>query len=293
MSGAVNDVDRRLRRAWRWLFWLSLAFVAVVALVQERHRAAMAAFQQIQQVGTPASRAAEAKFRTDEQADEGLLGIRDPVTGRWRTRTRDELAQSLFGGRMPTTLPSRPGGDTVFIDEARGVAFHMGFNDDGTLSSYSLGPLPVVPPQEPWLMRALRDVDPLRRKWVGSFTAFTIGPMLWIALFVATIVWKPARLPLAYAQLAVAWLCFLGWLIKPQSSIRGFFSNDMLFWGTLMVVASWFALWIVRDSLAAAADAQTLCRACGYDLTGNVSGVCPECGTATDARRAAAETSPA
>ena len=23
------------------------------------------------------------------------------------------------------------------------------------------------------------------------------------------------------------------------------------------------------------------CRACGYDLTGNVSGVCPECGTPT------------
>jgi len=24
-----------------------------------------------------------------------------------------------------------------------------------------------------------------------------------------------------------------------------------------------------------------LCRKCGYDLTGNVSGVCPECGTPT------------
>ena len=27
-------------------------------------------------------------------------------------------------------------------------------------------------------------------------------------------------------------------------------------------------------------DRHELCRACGYDLTGNVSGVCPECGSA-------------
>jgi len=27
----------------------------------------------------------------------------------------------------------------------------------------------------------------------------------------------------------------------------------------------------------------TLCGACGYDLTGNVSGVCPECGTEIEA----------
>ena len=29
------------------------------------------------------------------------------------------------------------------------------------------------------------------------------------------------------------------------------------------------------------------CQSCGYDLTGNVSGTCPECGTAVDADAAA------
>ena len=29
------------------------------------------------------------------------------------------------------------------------------------------------------------------------------------------------------------------------------------------------------------------CQACGYDLTGNLSGTCPECGTAVDAEAAA------
>ena len=37
----------------------------------------------------------------------------------------------------------------------------------------------------------------------------------------------------------------------------------------------------------AAGRSAHLCRRCGYNLTGNVSGVCPECGTA---RRAAAGT---
>jgi predicted Zn-ribbon and HTH transcriptional regulator len=27
------------------------------------------------------------------------------------------------------------------------------------------------------------------------------------------------------------------------------------------------------------------CRNCGYNLTGNVSGICPECGTAVAARK--------
>lgn len=31
-------------------------------------------------------------------------------------------------------------------------------------------------------------------------------------------------------------------------------------------------------------DAQPRCRRCGYDLTGNLSDVCPECGTATESK---------
>lgn len=34
---------------------------------------------------------------------------------------------------------------------------------------------------------------------------------------------------------------------------------------------------------------RSACARCGYDLTGNVSGICPECGRATDPTRAAAD----
>lgn len=44
---------------------------------------------------------------------------------------------------------------------------------------------------------------------------------------------------------------------------------------------------VIRNRLKAIAETRAhmrahLCRTCGYNLTGNVSGVCPECGTAIE-----------
>src|SRR5262245_42439737 len=43
-----------------------------------------------------------------------------------------------------------------------------------------------------------------------------------------------------------------------------------------------------RHSLRSRFTARPLCTSCGYDLTGNLSGVCPECGTAVGVSIAAA-----
>lgn len=45
-------------------------------------------------------------------------------------------------------------------------------------------------------------------------------------------------------------------------------------------------IWLVRRTLRRAyRKRRGLCLTCGYDLTGNVSGVCPECGVATKSDR--------
>ena len=44
-------------------------------------------------------------------------------------------------------------------------------------------------------------------------------------------------------------------------------------------VAGLLVLWVVSNFLSVVVQTGTLCWTCGYDLTGNVSGVCPECGT--------------
>jgi hypothetical protein len=41
----------------------------------------------------------------------------------------------------------------------------------------------------------------------------------------------------------------------------------------------WLGVWIVQRHLSQNRIAAGLCRRCSYSLTGNTSGVCPECGT--------------
>jgi hypothetical protein len=143
--------------------------------------------------------------------------------------------------------------------------------------------LPSTPPFEPpWLIGGMAKFDPYRRAWVGSFTGLSLGPVLWITLMIASLFRTRARRMLSHAHLAVAWLCLVGWLLNPNYtiSLKGILSNDMLFWGALMMIGSAiaFGFTVVRR----VAIDPNRCRACGYDLTGNVSGVCPECGTAID-----------
>ena len=46
-------------------------------------------------------------------------------------------------------------------------------------------------------------------------------------------------------------------------------------------VGVWLGLWLWRRGRETARQArQGICPICDYDLTGNLSGVCPECGTA-------------
>ncbi|HOJ54604.1 MAG TPA: hypothetical protein PK184_09890 [Phycisphaerae bacterium] len=47
------------------------------------------------------------------------------------------------------------------------------------------------------------------------------------------------------------------------------------------VVVRLAVLWVIRSFVRQVVlQTGSLCRGCGYDLTGNVSGVCPECGLA-------------
>ena len=52
------------------------------------------------------------------------------------------------------------------------------------------------------------------------------------------------------------------------------------FWMVDALAALFPIAWIVERRLRRRVQNNSACRKCGYDLTGNVSGVCPECGTA-------------
>src|SRR5206468_1705857 len=67
-------------------------------------------------------------------------------------------------------------------------------------------------------------------------------------------------------DVAMVWGLFEG--VVPQIAIV---AAVALFIGLLHVIGR-------RDSLKARFSDSPLCTVCGYDLTGNLSGTCPECG---------------
>jgi hypothetical protein len=69
------------------------------------------------------------------------------------------------------------------------------------------------------------------------------------------------------------------WLPECRSSTDGW-SVGIPFWLLFVLLALYPTLAFIRGPLRRRRRRRKgLCVACGYDLTGNVSGVCPECGT--------------
>ncbi len=115
----------------------------------------------------------------------------------------------------------------------------------------------------------------LRNAWLY------LGPALWFALLVLSLTTysNTARQRLAANLLmAVALLSFLAWLVDPvySTSFSAIFNHHNSFLGVLMILVS---APIAVESLRSPDPADLgLCRNCFYDLTGNQSGTCPECG---------------
>ena len=84
---------------------------------------------------------------------------------------------------------------------------------------------------------------------------------------------------------SVIWLGLLGWrmLASPTPAAHRAFVAI-----ALCTAAAWLAWFILERPKIVAAEqcmerqwrrAKGQCLSCGYDLAGNVSGVCPECGS--------------
>jgi hypothetical protein len=89
------------------------------------------------------------------------------------------------------------------------------------------------------------------------------------------------RRDLAFAMLVLSIFAtagmMLGWGYWGNWMVLGW-DNNAAGWGLILIPAGVVALLIARRRHAG--EAGRHCPACDYDLTGNVSGVCPECGRA-------------
>jgi len=69
-----------------------------------------------------------------------------------------------------------------------------------------------------------------------------------------------------------------GWVCEIGSGIRGCWQVGVPFWFAFLLFAVPLTiLWLRSRRIPPG-----YCQACGYNLTGNVSGVCPECGSPVD-----------
>ena len=104
-----------------------------------------------------------------------------------------------------------------------------------------------------------RKLDQIEKKRALQASSQTIGWKRWI----------PTLMTLPYVAAIL--------LIRPR------YTNGWIYAGFL--VPPLLTLLIHRNALQHAcwmilsARGEKICSACGYDLTGNVSGTCPECGT--------------
>jgi hypothetical protein len=81
---------------------------------------------------------------------------------------------------------------------------------------------------------------------------------------------------------AAVLLSVAAWLVLTAATVWGGLPGPYMPLALFGVVGVVFYVFFERPARQALSRREHgLCLACGYDLTGNVSGVCPECGRAT------------
>ena len=264
----TSSTPRWLRVAWTLVVTLSLALVASIEYLRHRHVAGLLAYSDEQQMKMPVYVRETERF------------FRDPALR--RARHRDQLAKALFAGRTPTTLPARIANEVCWADTERGLTYYIGFDASGRATNFGVGPLP--PPPTSWLLSVKQSLDPYWTKWSNSST-LTGGAVVWMAVVAASFFRTRFSRPLAQAHIALAWIWLLIWLLHPMYPISfdGIFRNSSFVLAAVMLVASMFANAFIMSRVPQVGAPS--CRACSYDLTGNISGICPECGTPIQERR--------
>ena len=114
-----------------------------------------------------------------------------------------------------------------------------------------------------------------------------IGLLAWLILLAMLLPLRAHRRLIAELMLAVAVMYTVACLAIPTSGgrlLRQFVGNESLLWAIGMLATSPVIGWA---SSRLPALIYPHCAQCGYNLTGNVSGVCPECGTPVNEDHAA------
>ncbi len=187
--------------------------------------------------------------------------------------------QAALSGRHPFRVAKPdPGSDPqlVFDDSISQSHLWLTFQND-YLSGVAVT-IPRHPPPPPhWLA-----IEHLRQFLAGY------GILFWVVLFGLSIVLPRYRRPLANLLLAFTVLVIAAYLLGPRGPVSipvglilpstgGIEQSGAWYWLIIMAITS-LALSIILHVKRPRLGDTPLCPWCAYNLTGNQSGRCPECG---------------
>lgn len=188
----------------------------------------------------------------------------DPRYKGWRVRL------AFFKFRV---LPPDAPASAEWPEELKGVSQGTVTGGDGLWSPYYLYSYSATPPPAHAGPSAWTVVQVARLRW--ALLVFGAAGFV-IALFTLPFAGRWRR-QVAQVMLACVLVAAAGWAVEPGRSWSPAAMSApvplALAFGALVGVCALVPH--VREV------SQGRCEACGYDLTGNASGTCPECGTAT------------
>ena len=207
---------------------------------------------------------------------------RERVRALWRAQpwsdalSRSELEKELNDSKPFILRRNGEKSTATWTDVRSGQRFDFIFSDGKWSGWRTMRSAPNPPAPTPSAFD--QATEAIRRQVAGWNRGW--GPFLWLVLLVLCLALKRYRMLLGQLLLAAALVSFTAWLVSPHYSLAlsNIFSNDMLFWGVVMLVVSvtvivWF---VVEDRRRRRAG--LLCPNCQYNLKANVTGKCPECG---------------
>ena len=258
---------RRQRPEWRFWFWLGFVALCVGAVDLrlwqiERGRAAQAAWVR------------QCK-RVEAAAEQQFARLRPLIRNIRGKTTLEQIGEIIDMGEPVVRTADKGRRLARWTHRFSGTYLEVELSDGG-VSRSRINQLPNVFPAQPTASELAAAAERVRGTLAGWNTG--LAPAAWIVLAILCLVWKRRRAVLAELMLAAAILSFVAWLVNPGYSLTlvGILSNDMLFWGTLMLVTG-FGLW-TWCRMHPRRPGFPHCPHCEYDLTANVSGICPECG---------------
>ncbi len=221
----------------------------------------------------------------DQRADEFREVFRSAA---FSNMTAQQVA-SQVGGNVQV-LPRQPWGQSHLqwvVDPSMGVGIRLVYDPQGQIvgSDCCGAPTSITnqmagPPNQPKRKPIERRLQSFRQFLVPSATGMNlpIPIILWLGLVILAWVIRSARHLLLAAAMWVVALTGLFIMIAPgHHLLTETMSNDPLFWFTLMFLLTIGA--IILERIERRVD-PAACQNCGYLLTGNTTGICPECGEA-------------